>query len=209
MPRPLTALTLTALLAIAGLAHAQDSGTDDSSSGDAAATAESQPVLDMGQPVQQGPALGQRYIKETFGDWNLACIKTEAEVDPCSLVQVLVDETSNPVAEVSLFRLGGAQAAAGATVIVPLETFLPGQLTISVDGGAAKRYNYQFCNQIGCVAQIGLTQADVESYKAGRSAIVTLVPAPAPDQPINLAMSLSGFTAGYDVVDVVTNPQSQ
>ena len=97
------------------------------------------------------------------------------------------------------------EALAGATVIVPLETFLPGQLTIAVDGGAAKRYNYQFCNQIGCIAQIGLTQADVDAFRAGNAATVTIIPAQAPDQPISLNMSLTGFTAGYNVVDVVSN----
>ena len=226
MSRSLTALSLTALILMAGSAMAQDTDTatetaeppateapaTDAPATEAPATeapadapAAQDPGLDMGQPVQEGPAPGQRYVKDSFGDWNLACIKTDAETDPCSLVQVLVDETNNPVAEVSLFRLAGGQAAAGATVIVPLETFLPGQLTIAVDGGNAKRYNYQFCNQIGCVAQIGLTQADVDAFKAGREATVRIVPAPAPDRPITLTMSLSGFTAGYDVVDVVTN----
>lgn len=217
MSRSLTALTLTALMALTpGLAMAQDSDPapeteTEAAPAEGAATPETgtegaeTPGLDMGQPVQQGPALGQRYVKETHGDWNLACIRTEAENDPCSLVQVLVDGTDNPVAEVSLFRLQGAQAAAGATVIVPLETFLPGQLTIAVDGGAAKRYNYQFCNQIGCIAQIGLTQADVDAFRAGNAATVTIIPAQAPDQPISLNMSLTGFTAGYNVVDVVSN----
>lgn len=200
MSKSLIALSLTALTLSAGIAAAQDQTPTEEAPAPAAET-----PLDMGQPVEQGPALGQRYVKESHGDWNLACIKTEAEVDPCSLVQILVDETSNPVAEVSLFRLEGGQAAAGATVIVPLETYLPGQLTISVDGASAKRYNYQFCNQIGCIAQIGLTQDDVNAYKAGAKATVTLIPAPAPDRPITLEMSLSGFTAGYDVVDVVKN----
>ncbi len=197
MSRSLIALTLTALTLTATTALAQDDTTTE--------TPTAQAPLDMGQPIEQGPALGQRYVKEKHGDWTLTCIKTQAEVDPCSLVQVLVDETSNPVAEVSLFRLEGGQATAGATVIVPLETYLPGQLTIAVDGGTAKRYNYQFCNQIGCIAQIGLTQDDVNAYKAGAKATVTLIPAPAPDRPIILNMSLNGFTAGYDVVDVVKN----
>lgn len=199
MTRSRIALSLIALTFSAGIAAAQDTTPDQPAAPSTAAP------LDMGQPVQTGPALGQRYIKETHGDWNLACIKTEAETDPCSLVQVLKDDTDNAVAEVSLFRLAGGQAAAGATVIVPLETFLPGQLTIAVDGGIAKRYAYQFCNQIGCVAQIGLTEEDISAFKAGAKATVTLVPAPAPDSPIRLDMSLSGFTAGYNVVDVVQN----
>ena len=88
-------------------------------------------------------------------------------------------------------------------MIVPLETLLPAQLTIAVDDNLGKRYNYTFCNQIGCVAQIGLTEADITSLKKGSSAKITIRPAPAPDQAINLTLSLKGFTAGYDIVDVV------
>ncbi|WP_425046303.1 invasion associated locus B family protein [Primorskyibacter sp. S87] len=163
-------------------------------------------VLDMGQAVPEGPKLGERYATQKFGDWNLACIKTEGPEDPCSLLQILNDQAGNQIAEISLFRLeNGGQAVAGATVIVPLETLLPAQLTISVDGAPGKRYAYSFCNPIGCIAQLGLTEQDIEAFKKGSEATVSLVPAPAPDQTVELKLSLQGFTAGYDIVDVVKN----
>lgn len=161
-------------------------------------------ALDLGTPIADGPALGERYSKQKFQDWDLACLKTEAETDPCSLLQIMRDNSDNPVAEISLFRIAnGGQAKAGATVIVPLETLLTAQLTIAVDGGNGKRYNFSFCSPIGCVAQIGLTESDINAFKRGNKATVTIVPAPAPDQKINLDLSLKGFTAGYDAVDVV------
>lgn len=173
--------------------------------GEAPAGSADDPQLDLGQPITSGdPQPGQRYSKEKFGSWDLACIKTETDEDPCSLLQVLHDDDDNPVAEISLFRIKGeGQAVAGASVIVPLETLLPAQLTISVDGGTAKRYSYAFCTDIGCVAQIGLTQEDVDTFKRGKGAEVKLRPAPAPDHEVVLNLSLDGFTAGYDVVDVV------
>lgn len=207
MFRPLISLSLAAMLAgTAALAQdSTDTQTDEAATEaptESTETADTQ--LDLGEPVGAGPQLGERYSKEKFGDWDLACIKTELDEDPCSLLQIMTDSENNPVAEISLFRLeGGGQAVAGATVIVPLETLLPAQLTISVDGAPGKRYGYSFCNPIGCVAQIGLTQEDVDAFKRGAVAQVSLVPAPAPDQRISLDMSLSGFTAGFDVVDVV------
>ncbi len=103
-----------------------------------------------------------------------------------------------------MFRIeNGGQAAAGATILVPLETLLPAQLTIAVDDTPGKRYNYTYCSPVGCAAQIGLTQEDIDGFKKGKSATVTLVPAPAPDQVVSLTLSLKGFTAGYDAVDVV------
>lgn len=194
-----------ALFALATAVSAQDTAQ----SGEAAPAAQEKPadqLLDLGQPVGAEPQLGQRYSKEKSGDWDLACIKTEEETDPCSLLQILTDDQGNPMAEFSMFRLEeGGVAVAGATVIVPLETLLPAQLTISINGAPGKRYNYSFCNPIGCVAQIGLTQGDIDAMRKGAEAVVSLVPAPAPDQVVRLKMSLKGFTAGYEKVDVVSN----
>lgn len=69
---------------------------------------------------------------------------------------------------------------------------------LSVDGGQARRYPFTFCNQGGCVARVGFTQAEIDQFKRGNAATVRLVPAAAPDQEIVLSMSLKGFTAGFD-----------
>lgn len=198
----LTPIAIAAMIATAAPLSAQETGeTEDTTQGQSGADQ----VLDLGQPVSDGPKLGERYAKDRHGDWDLACIKTEAEEDPCSLLQILADSSGNPIAEFSLFRLAeGGQAVAGATIIVPLETLLPAQLTISVDGAPGKRYQYSFCSPIGCVAQIGLTDADIQAFKKGNEAKLTLRPAPAPDQTVELPLSLKGFTAGFDVVDVVS-----
>ncbi|MGR3624439.1 invasion associated locus B family protein [Pseudophaeobacter sp.] len=207
MIKSLTPITLAALMALTSPLAAQETATDTADSTTQADTATADQILDLGQPVDDGtPQLGDRYAKETHGDWDLACVKTEAETDPCSLLQILTDPNGNPMAEVSLFRINqaGGQAVAGATIIVPLETLLTAALTISVDGAPGKRYNYSFCNPLGCVAQIGLTQADIDAFKQGSEAVLSLRPAPAPDQLVEMKMSLKGFTAGYNVVDVVT-----
>lgn len=205
-----TSVAAIAMCALAAPAFAQDTSTETPAEAptEAPAAEEAAPgtqnQLDLGQSVSEGPKQGERYAKETFGDWTLACIKTEAETDPCSLLQILRDDSENAVAEVSLFRIeNGGQAVAGATVLVPLETLLTAQLTIAVDDGPGKRYNFAFCNPLGCAAQIGLTQEDIDAFKRGNKATVSIVPAPAPDQVVALTMSLSGFTAGFDAVDVL------
>lgn len=203
-----------ALLSTTVPALAQQSTTEDAASdtpaaaetpaGSEGAASDTGTTLDLGQPVAEGPKLGERYSKEKIGDWDLACIKTNAEKDPCSLLQIMRDETGNPVAEMSLFRIdNGGQATAAATILVPLETLLPAQLTIAVGDAPGKRYNYTYCSPVGCASQIGLTDEDITAFKKGNEATVSLVPAPAPDQVIKLKLSLKGFTAGYDAVDVV------
>lgn len=167
-----------------------------------AANVESQ--LSLGEDANKDPDLGQPYTKEEVGAWEIRCIKTEEEQDPCQMYQLMDDGEGIPVAEFSLFRLpAGGKAVAGATVVVPLETALPQQLTITVDGGSARRYPYAFCNSVGCYARIGLTNEDIAVFKKGANATLTIVPALAPDQKVELSLSLKGFTASFDKASTI------
>lgn len=181
-------------------APASDATSSDTTSN--AADVEAQ--LSMGEDAEADAAVGKPYTKEVIGAWELRCIKTEEEVDPCQMYQLMDDGQGAPVAEVSLFRLPeGGKAEAGATVIVPLETALSAQLTVTIDGGKARRYPYAFCNQVGCYVRMGLTPADVAAFKRGKEAALTIVPALAPDQTVELTLSLDGFTASYDKSSVI------
>lgn len=202
----MTWLAFVAGLTLAAPAVAQQAETE----GDApAATNEvdgglSTP-LSTGEEVTDAPQVGATYVVGEEGDWTVQCLNApEGQEDPCQLYQLLRDQAGNAVAEVSIFRLpSGGNVEAGATFVVPLETLLTSQLTVSVDGGKAKRYPYSFCNQIGCYARVGLLKEDVAGYKRGAKAVVTLVPFAAPDQKVSLDMSLTGFTAGLDRASVI------
>jgi invasion protein IalB len=180
---------LAALLCQASAALAQETTAET----DAEAPAD----LNLGEPV--GPQVGEPYIREEFGDWALRCIKAEeGQRDPCNLYQLLVNSDGISVAEFNMFPLPeGQRAVAGATIVVPLETLLTQQLTISVDGQNARRYPFTFCNRAGCVARVGFTQEEVDEFKRGAAATVRLVPAAAPTEEVVLDVSLTGFTAGF------------
>lgn len=183
---------LTALAMFAGAtAYAQDDGATGQSAtgGD----------LDLGQALpseQEGP---RTYIKETYQDWQLQCLEVAEGDEVCQMYQLLTDGNGASVAEASIFRLAeGGQAVAGGTFVVPLETLLTQKLTISVDGAQPRVYDFSFCNPVGCYARVGFTQEDVDRFKAGAMAQVSIVPAMAPDQRVTVDMSLSGFTAAFD-----------
>ena len=193
MAKVFSRLSLIACLAFSTPALAQEESGD---------TVAPEDQLAVGEEVQEGPQIGQTYIKEEIGDWELRCVRTDnPEQDPCQLYQLLKEENGNPISEISLFRLpDGSKLPAGATVIVPLETLLTGALGISVDGAKPKSYPYSCCNKVGCYARIGLTEEDIAAYKRGAQATVMLRPFKAPDQVVTSIMSLKGFTAGYDKV---------
>ena len=78
------------------------------------------------------------------------------------------------------------------------------KMTISIDGGKARRYPFAFCNPVGCYVRLGLVAADVTAFKRGNEATFTIVPALAPDQKVELKLSLDGFPASYDKVSVIS-----
>ena len=128
-------------------------------------------------------------------------MRTEDGKDPCQLYQLLKDNKGNSVAEISLFGLpDGQKAAAGATIITPLETLLTENVRIKIDSGEPKVYPFTFCARIGCVARLGFTAEEVAELKKGNKAVLSIVPIAAPDQKVELPVSLKGFTAGYDAV---------
>lgn len=159
--------------------------------------------LSLGEEVTQAPTepqVGDTYIAAVEGDWALRCLKAEeGNVDPCQLYQLLNDENGNSVAEISMFPIpNGNRAVAGATIVVPLETLLPEQVTLTIDGRNPRRYPYTFCNAAGCVARVGFTQEEVDLFKRGNQAIMRMVPAAAPDEEVSLTVSLTGFTAAFN-----------
>jgi invasion protein IalB len=157
--------------------------------------------LALGTPVTED-GVGSTYVEAKHGDWDQRCVRTEDGSNPCQLYQLLRDGTQNPVAEFTVFGLPkGGQAVAGATAIVPLETLLTADVTLQVDGGAAKKYPFSWCSQIGCVSRIGFTAEEVAALKKGSAASLTIVPVQAPEQKVTLKISLKGFTAGYDAVN--------
>jgi invasion protein IalB len=159
--------------------------------------------LDLGEA---GPRVGEQYVKEQSGDWDITCLKTENGDDPCLMRQVLNGQEGQPIADITITKLPeGSAAIAGATVLVPLEVLLQAQIALSIDGAPGRRYNYHHCNPVGCLAQLGFTQGDVDAMKAGNKAVLSLVSVVAPTQLLELEVSLAGFTAGFDGLQAQQN----
>ena len=200
--------TVLALLLAAGTASAQTTETQAPATtetpapeADAPASDSDATGLSLGQ-VEGEVQVGQTYSKEEHGDWELRCVKAQEGEDPCQLYQLLRDAEGNAVAEFNIFPLPeGGQAAAGANVITPLETLLTANLRLAIDGGQPKVYPYSFCSRIGCFARIGLTTAEVDLFRKGSGAKVTIVPAASPDETVELTLSLTGFTAGFNALN--------
>ncbi|MBS0122854.1 invasion associated locus B family protein [Thetidibacter halocola] len=211
MKHSLTLLTTIAALAAAPALWAQETAPADPAQPAAEAPADSTGIegtpggtLDVGEEVAN-PNQPRTYIKETFNDWSLQCLQVQENPEVCQMSQLLKEPNGGGVAEVSILRVQDAgQAVAQGTFIVPLETLLSAKLTIQVDNGPARRWDYTYCDQIGCYAIVGFTAEDIDRFKRGAKAQITLIPVRAPDQRVVVDMPLSGFTAAYDSVTAIT-----
>lgn len=151
-----------------------------------------------GMPDEAHAQPGQIYLAAKFDDWEQRCVKDAQGKKGCQLYQLLKDPTGGPVAEVSFFTLpDGGQAAAGATVVAPLETLLTANLRITIDQAPGKMYPFLFCNPNGCIAKVGFTADEFAAMQKGTTANLTIVPAAAPDKTVQIPVSLKGFSAGF------------
>ena len=153
-------------------------------------------------PTGQTP-VGTTYVTETHGDWEIRCIRAEeGQPEPCQLYQLMRDANGGAVAEFNIFDIPDeGQLVAGATIVTPLETLLTPGIRLRVDEGNWSEYPFAFCQTIGCFARLGLTEEDLTALRRGSRATVALVPLPAPDQLVQIAASLSGFTAGFAALE--------
>ncbi len=151
-------------------------------------------------PAAEAPAAEQpaapEIVTEKFGDWEKRCT---ADQTNCFIYQLARDQAGNPVAEVTIVTLPeGDSALAGATIVTPLGTLLNAGLIIQVDSGQARKYDYGWCTRSGCFARFGLEADYITNLKRGNRAIMQLASVSAPERPITLNVSLTGFTAAFD-----------
>ena len=136
----------------------------------------------------------------------MRCIRTEGEVDPCELYQLMSDQDDNAVAEITMIPLRNGNVAAGSTLIAPLETDLIQGLGFGVDNSEVRGYPFSFCAPVGCVSRMGFTAEELNAMKRGNKAVVTLLPFGAdPEDPVRLDLSLTGFTAAFAEVEKVAD----
>ena len=157
--------------------------------------AEEADSLSIDDTMMSEPQKMEPYIKKRFENWTHKCIKPVNSIERCEANQIIFNQKQQPVAEISIIKLPKGQvAAAAATIIVPLETILSEGLVLAIQELEPKKYQFKFCNSLGCYSQIGLTDDEVEALKRKEKASIFLKHISSGDQQIVIPMSLDGFT---------------
>ena len=157
--------------------------------------------LSIDDAMSGEPQKPQPYIKETNKDWDLKCIALKNSIERCEAYQIIVNDKKQPVAEISIFKLSDNQVAeAAATIIVPLETILSEGLILAIQDLEPKKYQFKFCNSLGCYSQIGLTKEEVEALENKEQASIYLKHISSGDQQVIIPISLAGFMTTFSKV---------
>jgi invasion protein IalB len=157
------------------------------------------PGLGAAQTAPAAPQPGQPYVAAEHRDWQVICTRVEGqEAEACEIYQLLREASGQPIAEISIAALAETgQIVAGATITTPLETFLPAGLGFRI-GAQAEEIRieaFRVCTVVGCVVRMGLSAAEVQAMERGSDAFITIVPFVAVDRPVDITVSLRGFTA--------------
>ncbi|WP_410217210.1 invasion associated locus B family protein [Paracoccus sp. (in: a-proteobacteria)] len=185
----------------------EDATTPAPGTTDAQATAPAADADSGAEAAAEAPEQpGSYYALSEHGDWTIRCIRAGQGKDPCEMYKLLTDEDDNAVAELTLIPLSNGNVAAGATLVAPLETDLIEGLGFQVDNGEVRGYPFSFCAPVGCVSRLGFTDAELAAMKRGSRATVQLLPFGGDKQnPVELGMSLAGFTAAFDELTAYSN----
>jgi invasion protein IalB len=145
------------------------------------------------------PAPGQPYLVAEHRDWQVICTRLQADgPEICEMYQLLTEASGQPIAEISIAALPDeGDIIAGATITTPLETFLPAGVGFRTaqDAETMRVEQFRVCTAVGCVVRMGLARDEIETLQRGSEAFVTIVPFVAIDQPVDIRVSLLGFTA--------------
>lgn len=141
------------------------------------------------------------------GDWEIGCV---AGTSNCEMQQVALDAAGNPVVLVRVVKLPEAQEAEALAIFnTPLGTLLPTGLGFQIDAGEAGTLPFEWCVQEGCIVRLGLRGEEVAAMKRGSAVKLRVASIADPDQPVDLTLSLTGFTAGYDSLGIPEAPAGQ
>jgi invasion protein IalB len=186
---------LRTLLACAALAFPAATLAQD----EAEPTEEQAPAAETLPMAPADAADEETYVAETHADWQILCSRFgEGQPELCEMYQLL-ETDEGPIAEISIRALPeGSGFPAGATITTPLETFLPAGVVFRVDAGQPRQEPFFVCTVIGCMARLGFEEAEVAAMQRGANAYITIVAIAAIEDPIELPVSLMGFTAALE-----------
>ena len=141
--------------------------------------------------------MAQGVVKAQYGDWQMSCdTPPGSTTEQCAIIQnVVADNQPNVGLSVIALRTADKQARL-LRVLAPLGVLLPNGLGLNVDGEDLGRVAFVRCLPNGCVAEVQMDDALLDTLSTGGQAIFVVFKTP--EEGIGIPVSLNGFGDGFN-----------
>jgi len=142
------------------------------------------------------PSQAQGLVKAQYGDWQMSCdTPPGATGEQCAIIQnVTAEDQPNVGLSVIVLKTADKQAQL-LRVLAPLGVLLPNGLGLNVDGKDMGRVAFVRCLPNGCVAEVAMDAALIDTLSKGTNAIFVVFKTP--EEGIGIPVSLKGFADGF------------
>jgi invasion protein IalB len=146
-----------------------------------------------------GQSFAQGVVKAQYGDWQMSCdTPPGASFEQCAIIQnVTAEDQPNVGLSVIVLKTADNQARL-LRVLAPLGVLLPNGLGLNVDGTDLGRVAFVRCLPNGCVAEVTMDDALIQTLSNGTSAIFVVFKTP--EEGIGIPVSLNGFGEGFNAL---------
>lgn len=139
-------------------------------------------------------------IRETHGSWEIRCPNPET----CYMAQELIGPKGQPQMAMLVRKLANPTTdspplVAQIEIIIPLGMFIFNGVAMNVDSAALGAMPIERCLSYGCVSRPMMRQDVINQLKSGGEVVFNMWPDPK-RPPLEMRLSLSGFTAAYDAL---------
>jgi invasion protein IalB len=153
-------------------------------------------LLAVSLGLQTLPTEAQGVVKAQYGDWQMSCdTPPGASSEQCAIIQnVTAEDQPNVGLSVIVLKTADQQARL-LRVLAPLGVLLPNGLGLNIDGKDMGRVAFVRCLPNGCIAEVAMDDALLNSLSSGKSAIFVVFKTP--EEGIGIPVSLNGFGDGF------------
>jgi len=140
-------------------------------------TAQAQKISDL----ESEPVEAEDQEVTQIGDWGVICAEGESS---CAMTQLGKDPQGSPAIEFVVRKVDEEGV------------LLEFGLRLKIDGGEERGAPFRICQKHGCLVREPLSSDVITNLKKGNAALVTVAAEGA--GPIDIEISLSGFTKAFD-----------
>ena len=128
--------------------------------------------------------------------WASRCVSTSRQEGlDCSVSQRAVAQGTGQLLGSVVVRIPPTDKTPVILVTAPLGLFIPGGISLDVDGTATQKLDLQLCDRGGCYARATLAGDFLNAMIKGKA--LDVVFQDTKEQPVKLPMSLAGFGEAF------------